>query len=164
MERFHRHSMSAHFANAFSDQLRSWQLGLKILINGKRKRSTLESQIIRVRKEMEHWVADSKSIVKLWHNEAYVPRCTWWWERFELTVWIQVERNSMAHHGIWNLESLFAKVKSKLGTTCADVLRKQSSIELFRWPFGRMLVSRWLSLPQRWHFGESCYWWHRRVW
>ena len=36
----------------------------------------------------------------------------------------------VAHHGIWNLESLFAKVKSKLGTTCAYVLRKQSSIEL----------------------------------
>ena len=30
----------------------------------------------------------------------------------------------MAHHGIWNSESLFAKVKSKFGTTCADVLRK----------------------------------------
>ena len=30
----------------------------------------------------------------------------------------------MAHHGIWNSESLFAKVKSMFGTTCADVLRK----------------------------------------
>ena len=36
----------------------------------------------------------------------------------------------MAHHGIWNSELLFAKAKSKFGTTCADVLRKQSSIEL----------------------------------
>ena len=93
----------------------------------------LESCIRRVRKEMEDRVADCKGILQAMiqcgiRSASHPMMRNIRADRLR----IKVERNSMAHHGIWNSELLCAKLnqssalhaqtfyESKVQSSCSD--------------------------------------------